>query len=193
MSVCVCVEGTCELLFACVCVHMHTCVTMYVCMEGTCVCLPQSVYLSQPSTFPSHSFSPLLSHSFPPPISFSFSSPITTFIYISSFAHVCELRYQKLILGHFFLSLLPVERWQSVQCWTQGTDKPTLLASPRLVSCGSASLSSCSVGAGSTAVGKARGLFSLAPLELDTGIHPSLVSEIPSLESVCCGKPMPAS
>lgn len=49
---------------------------------------------------------------------------------------------------------------------------PPWVASPRLVSCGSASLSSLSVGAGSTAVGKARGLFSLAPLELDTGIHP---------------------
>lgn len=69
---------------------------------------------------------------------------------------------------------------------------PPWVASPRLVSCASASLSSLSVGAGSTAVGKARGLFSLAPLELEFR-HPSLVSGFPSLESVCCGKPMPAS
>lgn len=49
---------------------------------------------------------------------------------------------------------------------------PPWVASLRLVSCGSASLSSLSVGAGSTAVGRARGLFSLTPLELDTDIHP---------------------
>lgn len=54
-----------------------------------------------------------------------------------------------------------------------------------------ASLGLLSVGAGSTAVGKDRGIFSLAPLEIDTG-HPSLVPVIPPLESVYCGKPVPA-
>lgn len=55
-----------------------------------------------------------------------------------------------------------------------------------------ASLGLLSVGGGRTAVGKARGIFSLVPLEIDTG-HSFLVSVIPPLESVYCGKPVPTS
>lgn len=159
-----------------VCVHMHT--HDRVCAWGAPVFayLHMFTCLGLPPFLPILSLlsSLILSLLLFPSLS---QTLLATLIYMSSFAHVCELRYQQLILGCVFLSLLSVEWWPFIQCWTQGpriggTDKPTLGGSLRLVSCGSASLSSLSVGAGSTAVGRARGLFSLTPLELDTGIHP---------------------